>query len=142
MIVRLFLLVTAGISAGKFQPEWQLNYLFPSMISEPVFALSPAFKQHIYSYSFTIPPPSKLFGPHVAFYLFAGETDSNTANIMLYQDGRYFQTLSGKQYWQSKKIPIPIAINQTTIELYIQDGEDSGPRYRINATRGFTVMGK
>ena len=142
LIVRLFLLVAGGIYAGRFQPTWKLDYLFPSMVSEPVFALSPTFKPNIYSYTFTIPPPSKLNGPHVAFYLFAGEPDSNTARIMIYQDGQFFQTLSGKQYWQSKKIPIPLAINETMIELYIQDGDDSGPTYRIHATRAFAVMGK
>ncbi|CAF3358232.1 unnamed protein product, partial [Rotaria sp. Silwood2] len=79
--------------------------------------------------------PSKLYGPHVAFYLFAGQPNSKTAEIVLNQDDKFFQTLSDKQYWQSKKIPTPLSINETTIDLYIRDGDNVGPTYTIHVKR-------
>ncbi|CAF3415461.1 unnamed protein product [Rotaria sp. Silwood2] len=123
------------INAEQFQPDWELDYLFPSMIFEPAFKLTPPYKRGIYLYSFIIPPPSKLYGPHVAFYLFAGQPNSKTAEIVLNQDDKFFQTLSDKQYWQSKKIPTPLSINETTIDLYIRDGDNVGPTYTIHVKR-------
>ncbi|CAF4280852.1 unnamed protein product [Rotaria magnacalcarata] len=130
-----FVLFIVVINAQQFQPAWELNYLFPSMIFEPASKLTPPYKQGIYSYSFVIPPPSTLYGPNVAFYLFAGQPTSKTAEIVFNQDDQFFQTLSEKQYWQSKKIPIPLAVNATKIDLYIRDGDKSGPTYTIHVAR-------
>jgi hypothetical protein len=129
----LFLIIV--INAEQFQSDWELNYLFPSMIFEPAFKLTPPYKHGIYSYSFIVPPPSKLYGPNVNFYLFAGQPDSKTAEIVINQDGKFFQTLTGKQYWQSKKVPISLATNETTVELFIKDGDDAGPVYTIHVKR-------
>ncbi|CAF0902052.1 unnamed protein product [Rotaria sordida] len=123
------------INAKQFQPDWELDYLFSSMIHEPALKLTPPYKRGTYLYSFTIPPPSKIYGPHVAFYLFAGQPKSKTAEIVLTQDGEFFQTLSEKQYWQSEKIPIPLSMNETIIDLYIRDGDTVGPLYIIYAKR-------
>lgn len=131
LVVRILLLVAAVIHAEPLQ----LDYLFPSMIFEPALRLTPPFQRDIYSYSFTVPPPSKLYGPNVAFYLFAGQPASSTALIVINQDGRFFQNLSGKQYWQSGKVPLPLSVNQTKMELFIQDGEKVGPIYTIYARR-------
>ncbi|CAF1041772.1 unnamed protein product [Adineta ricciae] len=119
----------------EFQPDWELNYLFPSMIFEPAMKLSPPYQAHSYSYSFVVPPPSKLYGPHTAFYLFAGQLESKTAGIVIKQDGQLFQILTSKQYWQSNKVPMPLTMNETTIELYIQDGDKVGPTYTIHVER-------
>ena len=128
----LFLLLINVIN-GK---ELQLDYLFPSMIFEPAMTLTPPFQQDVYYYSFVVPPASKLYGPNVAFYLFAGQPVSPTAEIIINQDDQFFQTLTGKQYWQSKKIPMPLTINRTTINLHIQDGDSgTGPVYTIHAIR-------
>ncbi|CAF1049904.1 unnamed protein product [Rotaria sp. Silwood1] len=129
------LLFIIFINAEQFQPDLELNYLFPSMIFEPASKLTPPYKRGIYLYSFKIPPPSKLYGPNIAFYLFAGQPNSKTAEIVLNQDSKFFQTLSEKQYWQSNKIPIPLSINETTIDLYIRDGDNVGPTYTIHVKR-------
>ena len=131
LVVRILLLLVVGLHAEP----WQLDYLFPSMIFEAALRLTPPFQANIYAYSFVVPPPSKLYGPNVAFYLFAGQPKSSTALIVINQDGRFLQTLSAKQYWQSQKVPIPLSVNQTKVELYIQDGETVGPRYTIQAVR-------
>jgi hypothetical protein len=137
MLVKLysFLFFIIVINAEQFQPDWEINSLFPSMIFEPALKLTPPFKKGIYSYSFIVPPPSKLYGPNVAFYLFAGQPSSKTADIVINQDGKFFQSLSSKQYWQSEKVPIPLTVNQTTITLYIRDGDKVGPTYTIRAIR-------
>jgi hypothetical protein len=129
------LLLIVAINAEQFQSDWKLSYLFPSMIFEPAFKLTPPYKQDIYSYSFIVPRPSKLYGPNVAFYLFAGQLDSKTGGIVINQDGKFFQILTGKQYWQSNKVPIPLTMNETTIELYIKDGDNVGPVYTIHVKR-------
>ncbi len=115
--------------------EYELDYLFPSMIFEPALKLIPQYQKGIYSYSFIVPPASKIYGPHVAFYLFAGQPTSKTAEIVINQDGKFFQTLSDKQYWQSNKIPMPLTMNETTVDLYIRDGDNVGPTYTIHVTR-------
>jgi hypothetical protein len=115
--------------------QLQLNYLFPSMIMEPAFKLTPPYQPNIYAYSLIIPPPSKLYGPNRAFYLFAAQSSGKTAEIVINQDGKFFQVLSEKQYWQSNKIPIALEVNETTIELYIRNGDNIGPTYTINAKR-------
>lgn len=126
----LFLLIIVINGKGL-----QLDYLFPSMIFEPAMKLTPPFQQDVYYYSFIVPPGGRLYGPNVAFYLFAGQPNSPTAEIMINQDGQFFQTLTGKQYWQSEKIPMPLNINRTTIDLHIQDGDNAGPTYTIHAIR-------
>lgn len=126
----LFLLIIVINGKGL-----QLDYLFPSMIFEPAMKLAPPFQQDVYYYSFVVPPGGRLYGPNVAFYLFAGQPNSPTAEIMINQDGQFFQTLTGKQYWQSEKIPMPLNINRTTIDLHIQDGDNAGPTYTIHAIR-------
>jgi hypothetical protein len=131
----LLLLFLVVIHAEHFQSNLELNYLFPSMIFEPALKLTPPYKQGIYSYSFIVPPASKLYGPHVAFYLFAGQPVSKTAEIVINQDGQFFQTLSEKQYWQSNKVPMPLTMNKTTTDLYIRDGDNVGPTYTIHVTR-------
>ncbi|UJR22142.1 hypothetical protein I4U23_025206 [Adineta vaga] len=130
----LFLLIVV-LHAEQFQADLQLDYLFPSMIFEPAMKLSPPYQGHSYSYSFIVPPPSKLYGPHTAFYLFAGQPKSKTAGIVIKQDGQLFQILTGKQYWQSNKVPMSLAMDETTIELYIQDGDKVGPTYTIHVKR-------
>ncbi|CAF4292567.1 unnamed protein product, partial [Rotaria sordida] len=45
------------INAEQFQPDWELDYLFPSMIHEPALKLTPPYKRGTYLHSFTIPPP-------------------------------------------------------------------------------------
>ena len=135
MSIKLFfpLLLLINVINGK---DLQLDYLFPSMIFEPAMTLTPPFQQDVYYYSFVVPPASKLYGPNVAFYLFAGQPASPTAEIIINQDDQFFQTLTGKQYWQSKKIPMPLTINRTTINLHIQDGDSgTGPVYTIHAIR-------
>lgn len=127
----LLLLIIIVIN-GK---DLQLDYLFPSMIFEPAMKLTPPFQQDVYYYSFVVPPGGKLYGPNVAFYLFAGQPASPTAEILINQDGQFFQTLTGKQYWQSEKIPMPLNINRTTIDLHIQDGDHAGPIYTIHVIR-------
>jgi len=47
-------------------------------------------------------------------YLFAGQSDSKTAEIVINQDDQFFQNLSEKQYWQSNKVPMPLTMNKTT----------------------------
>ncbi len=129
------LLLIVVINAEQFQPDLELDYLFSSMIHEPALKLTPPYQRGIYSYSFTVPPPSKIYGPNVAFYLFAGQPKSETAGIVINQDGKVFQTLTRKQYWQSNKVPIPLTMNETTVELYIKDGDNVGPVYTIHVKR-------
>jgi len=130
-----FLLFLVVINAEQFQSNLELDYLFSSMIFEPALKLTPPYQKGIYSYSFIVPPASKLYGPHVAFYLFAGQPTSKTAEIVINQDGQFFQILSEKQYWQSNKVPMPLTINQTTVDLHIRDGDNVGPIYTIHVTR-------
>ncbi len=104
------------------------------MIFEPAVKLTPPYKQGIYSYTFELPPTSKFYGPHTAFYLFAGQLRNKTVEIVINQDGQFFQTLTEKQYWQSNKIPMPLTINKTTIDLYIRNGDNNGPTYIIYVT--------
>ncbi len=127
----LLLFLAVVINGQKLE----LDYLFPSMIFEPAMKLTPPFQRDVYYYSFIIPPPSKLYGPHVAFYLFAGQPRNKTAEIVINQDGQFFQILSEKQYWQSNKIPISLTVNKTTIDLHIRDGDSTGPIYTIHAIR-------
>ena len=133
-LASLLLLIIVS-NAEYFRSDWKLNYLFPSMIMEPAMKLTPPYKNDIYSYSFIIPHPSKLYGPNRAFYLFAGQPSSKTAEIVINQDGQFFQALTAKQYWQSNKIPIELTTNETTIDLHIRDGDTVGPTYTIKATR-------
>ncbi len=128
----LFFRFLVAINAEQFE----LDYLFPWMIFEPAWKLTPSYKQGIYSYTFELPLTSKFDGPHIAFYLFAGQLPNKTAEIVINQDGQFFQTLTEKQYWQSNKIPLPLTINKTTIDLHIRDGGNIGPTYIIHVTRG------
>ncbi|CAF1097415.1 unnamed protein product [Adineta steineri] len=130
-----FVFLLTVLNAEQFQPNWELNYLFPSMVFEPAFKLTPPYKHGIYSYTMTVPSPSKLYGPNTAFYLFAAQSSSETGGIIIKQDGNIFQTLTIKQYWQSNKIPISLDMEETTIELYIQDGDKVGPTYTIHVKR-------
>ena len=118
--------------------DLELSYLFPSMIHEPAMKLIPPFQQEVYYYSFEVPVASKLYGPNVAFYLFAGQPSSKTAEIIINQDQQFFQSLTAKQYWQSNKVPFPLSINKTTIDLHIQDGTDVGTTYTIHVIRAAT----
>ncbi|CAF0803781.1 unnamed protein product [Adineta steineri] len=110
-----FVFLLTVLNAEQFQPNWELNYLFPSMVFEPAFKLTPPYKH--------------------AFYLFAAQSSSETGGIIIKQDGNIFQTLTIKQYWQSNKIPISLDMEETTIELYIQDGDKVGPTYTIHVKR-------
>lgn len=134
-VYSLVFLLLIATNAEQFQSDLELDYLFPSMIFEPAFKLTPPYKQGVYSYSFIVPAPGPLYGPNVAFYLFAGQPKSKTAEININQDGKFFQILSEKQYWQSKKVPIPLSVNETRIDLFIRDGDNVGPTYTIHAKR-------
>ena len=105
------------------------------MIHEPAMKLTPQFQQGVYYYSFEVPPASRIYGANIAFYLFAGQPKSTTAEIVINQDGEYFQSLTGKQYWQSNEVPFPLTMNKTTIDLHVQDGAEVGPTYTIHVMR-------
>jgi hypothetical protein len=47
----------------------------------------------------------------------------------------FFQNLSEKQYWQSNQVPMSLAMNKTTGDLHIRDGDNVGPIYTIHITR-------
>lgn len=134
MSVKVFLLLLC-LAVVINAKEWELDYLFSSMIFEPALKLTPPYQQGVHDYSFTVPPASKLYGPHVAFYLFAGQPANKTAGIVINQDGQSFQTLTAKQYWQSNKVPMALTTDSTTIDLHILDGDKAGPTYTIHAIR-------
>jgi len=138
MLVKFYFLLLVSlviINAEQFQSNLELDYLFPSMIFEPALKLTPPYQKGIYSYSFIVPSASKLYGPHVAFYLFAGQPASKTAEIIINQNAQFFQILTEKQYWQSNKVPMPLTINETTVDLHIRDGDNTGPIYTIQVAR-------
>lgn len=135
MLVKIFSLFLVFLVVINATQDNELDYLFSSMIHEPALKLTPPYQKGIYSYSFIVPRASKLYGPNIAFYLFAGQPSSKTAAIVINQDGNFFQNLSGKQYWQSNKVPMPLTMNETTINLHIQDGDIAGPTYTIHAIR-------
>lgn len=132
----IFLLFIVVVAINAQQLE--LDYLFAAMKYERPFELTPPYQKGVYDYSFFIPRPRKPDGPNGSFYLIAGRPINETAEIIINQDGNFFQSLTEKEYWQSNKIPIPLSINGTTFDLHIRDGDSVGPTYTIHAIRAYT----